>query len=45
MTRLLEFGQPAEGIIQVAFIVPDIMAALEGYAKRLNCGPWFSRFA
>lgn len=41
MTRLLEFGQPAEGIIQVAFIVPDIMAALEGYAKRLNCGPWF----
>lgn len=41
MTKLLQFGQPPEGIIQVAFIVPDIMTALDHYAKRLNCGPWY----
>ncbi|MEX6723732.1 VOC family protein [Parapedomonas caeni] len=35
------WGQPENGVIQMAFIVPDIKAALPAYAKQLNVGPWF----
>ncbi|MEL7028567.1 MAG: VOC family protein [Pseudomonadota bacterium] len=35
------FGQPLDGIIQIAFIVPDIKAAMPVYAERLKIGPWF----
>jgi hypothetical protein len=35
------WGQPLDGIIQVAFIVPDIQKAMPIYAERLGIGPWF----
>lgn len=35
------FGQPLDGIIQIAFIVDDIQAAMPVYAERLKIGPWF----
>ena len=41
MTRMLSFGQPMGGIIQEAFIVPDIIAGVEQFTKRLKIGPFF----
>lgn len=41
MERLLDFGQPMGGIMQIAYIVPDIDAAMAHYLPRLACGPWF----
>lgn len=38
---MLDFGQPMGGIMQIAFIVPDINAAIAEYMPRLSCGPWF----
>ncbi len=38
---LWNFGQPLDGIIQVAFIVEDIRKAMPVYAERFNIGPWF----
>lgn len=35
------WGQPLNGIMQVAYIVEDIHAAMPIYQKRLNLGPWF----
>lgn len=35
------FGQPLDGVIQVAFIVPDIHAAMASYTKQFRIGPWF----
>jgi len=40
-SELLGFGQPPGGIMQVAFIVPDLKAALGHYSEQLSCGPWF----
>jgi hypothetical protein len=38
---LLSFGQPADGIMQMAYVVPDIRAAIGEWTKRLKVGPWF----
>lgn len=38
---VLNFGQPTDGIIQTAFIVPDIRAAMTLYTEKLRIGPWF----
>ena len=38
---LLTFGQPDKGIMQMAYVVPDIRAAIADWVKRLNVGPWF----
>jgi hypothetical protein len=37
----LSFGQPLGGIMQMAYTVPDIEAAIEQWVKKLNVGPWF----
>ncbi len=39
--RQLAFGQPLGGIIQVAYVVADIQAAMREFTARLNIGPWF----
>ncbi|MFC3052104.1 VOC family protein [Kordiimonas pumila] len=41
MNEILDFGQPMGGIMQIAFITPDIEAAIAHYTPRLACGPWF----
>ena len=38
---LLNFGQPAGGIMQMAYVVTDIRAAIAEWIERLNVGPWF----
>ena len=38
---LLNFGQPADGIIQTAYVVPDIQAAMQRWIATMNVGPWF----
>ena len=38
---LMNFGQPANGIIQMAYVVDDIRAAIGEWIARLNVGPWF----
>ena len=38
---LLNFGQPANGIMQMAYIVKDIHKAMDEWVSRLNVGPWF----
>src|SRR5262249_50253568 len=38
---LLNFGQPANGIMQMSFIVKDIRAAMHDWITRPNVGPWF----
>src|SRR5262249_892711 len=40
---LLNNGQPIGGIIQVAYTVADIQAAVRSYAEDLRIGPWFLR--
>lgn len=35
------FGQPDDGIIQMAYVVPDIQKAMHDWADRLRVGPWF----
>jgi hypothetical protein len=40
---LLNIGQPIGGIIQVAYTVSDIEAAIRSYAQDLKLGPWFLR--
>lgn len=35
------WGQPLNGVMQVAYTVPDIHAAMPVYQKRLNLGPWY----
>ena len=37
----LSFGQPDKGIMQMAYVVKDIRAAMDEWMKRLNVGPWF----
>lgn len=39
--NVLDFGQPMGGVMQIAYIVPDIASAMEHYLPRLRCGPWF----
>ncbi len=38
---LVNFGQPDDGIIQMAYVVEDIDAAMHTWTKKLNVGPWF----
>jgi Glyoxalase/Bleomycin resistance protein/Dioxygenase superfamily len=37
---LLNFGQPADGIVQLGFVVEDLDAAIGRYTQLLNIGPW-----
>lgn len=39
----LAFGQPIDGIIQVAYTVEDIDRAMPHYTDLLGVGPWFKR--
>jgi Glyoxalase/Bleomycin resistance protein/Dioxygenase superfamily len=38
---LVGFGQPDDGIIQMAYIVEDIQAAMAQWVSQLKVGPWF----
>jgi hypothetical protein len=38
---LLNFGQPDNGIIQMAYVVEDIHRAMNVWVDQLNAGPWF----
>lgn len=38
---LLSFGQPSNGIMQMAYIVKDIRQAIQDWTGKLNVGPWF----
>jgi len=38
---LLSFGQPLGGVMQMAYVVPDIRAAIAEWGEQLNVGPWF----
>jgi hypothetical protein len=38
---LLNFGQPDNGIMQMAYIVKDIRQAMDEWVDKLNVGPWF----
>jgi hypothetical protein len=37
----LGFGQPRDGIIQMAYVVPDIHEAIAQWTTELGVGPWF----
>ncbi len=37
----LSYGQPLDGITQVAYIVEDIQDAMTSYSRLLRVGPWF----
>ena len=37
----LDFGQPERGIIQMAYVVADIRAAMDQWTLDLHVGPWF----
>ena len=34
-------GQPVGGIMQLAYVVPDIAAAMSRWTADLHVGPWF----
>lgn len=38
---LTSFGQPHDGIMQMAYVVEDIHRAMHHWATRLKVGPWF----
>lgn len=38
---LLSFGQPDDGVIQMAYVVEDIHRAMRDWAAKLKIGPWF----
>jgi hypothetical protein len=35
------FGQPDDGVIQMAYVVADLRAAIEQWSRTLRIGPWF----
>lgn len=37
---LFDFGQPMDGIFQVAFVVEDLDAAMEEFSANFGIGPW-----
>lgn len=41
MTEILGFGQPLGGIMQVAYVVPDLETAMDRWTRELRVGPWF----
>lgn len=40
---LFAFGRPAGEVIQYAYTVPDVAAAVSVYTERFGVGPWFRR--
>jgi Glyoxalase/Bleomycin resistance protein/Dioxygenase superfamily len=36
-----DFGQPRTGIIQMAYVVPDVKASIGHWVDSLRVGPWF----
>ena len=38
---LVSFGQPDDGVIQMAYVTTDIQRSMETWVKKLNVGPWF----
>lgn len=38
---LVIFGQPDDGVIQMAYVVENIQQAIDQWAKKLKVGPWF----
>src|ERR1017187_3621934 len=38
---LVGFGQPDDGIIQMAYVVPDVRAAMSAWVEKVKVGPWF----
>jgi hypothetical protein len=38
---LLSFGQPANGVMQMSYVVKDIHRAIQDWIDKLNVGPWF----
>jgi hypothetical protein len=38
---LVSFGQPDDGIIQMAYVVEDIHKAMDMWVNKLKVGPWF----
>ncbi len=41
MTKILSFGQPLGGVIQVAYVVEDIEKAMKYWTETLGVGPFF----
>lgn len=39
--QTLGFGQPRDGIMQMAYVVEDIQAAIGRWVDELGVGPWF----
>lgn len=38
---LVSFGQPDDGIIQMAYVVENMQRAIEHWTRKLKTGPWF----
>ena len=38
---LLNFGQPADGVMQMSYVVKDIRQAIQNWIEKLHVGPWF----
>jgi hypothetical protein len=38
---VVTFGQPDDGVIQMAYVVEDIQRTMQTWVKELNVGPWF----
>jgi hypothetical protein len=38
---LLNFGQPSNGVMQMAYVVQDIRQSIHEWIDKLNVGPWF----
>ncbi len=38
---LVSFGQPDDGVIQMAYVVTDIQRAMDLWIHKLKVGPWF----
>ncbi len=38
---LVTFGQPDDGVVQMAYVVEDIHRAMDEWVRHLKVGPWF----
>jgi hypothetical protein len=38
---LVGFGQPDDGVVQMAYVVADIRATINHWVQQLKVGPWF----
>jgi hypothetical protein len=38
---LLSFGQPAQGVMQMSYVVKDIRQGIREWIDKLHVGPWF----